>query len=75
MTLEEKKEFDEAQAIELNNVLTSSAVRARTSSELQNLDYSRLMRMRWVLTRKSTGTAKARLVVLAGLSAAEFDHR
>ena len=64
LSLEEKKEFDEAQAIELSNVLTSAAVRALTTSELKDLDYARVMRMRWVLTRKSSGTAKARLVVL-----------
>ena len=64
LSLEEKKEFDEAQAIELSNVLTSAAVRALTTSELKDLDYARVMRVRWVLTRKSSGTAKARLVVL-----------
>ena len=61
---EEKVEFDEAQAIELKNVLSSAAVRALTRSELQGIDPARVMNMRWVLTRKSSGTAKARLVVL-----------
>ena len=64
LTLGEKKLFDEAQAIELNNVLTSSAVRNLTRSELDGVDYSKVMSMRWVLTWKATGTAKARLVVL-----------
>ena len=64
MSLEEKHEFDEAQAVELNNVLTSAAVRALSQWEIQGLDYNKVMRMRWVLTRKNSGAAKARLVVL-----------
>ena len=58
---EEKVEFDEAQAVELNNVLTSAAVRALSQSEHKGLDYNKVMRMRWVLTRKNSGAAKARL--------------
>ena len=61
---EEKLEFDEAQAVELSNVLSSAAVRALAMSETKDLDYSKVMKMRWVLTRKNSGTAKARLVVL-----------
>ena len=64
LALEQKKEFDEAQAIELSDVLNSAAARALTKSELEDVDYSKVMSMRWVLTWKSTGKAKARLVVL-----------
>ena len=64
LSQEEKVEFDEAQAIELKNVLSSAAVRALTRSELQGIDPARVVNMRWALTRKSSGTAKARLVVL-----------
>ena len=64
LSYEEKLEFDEAQAVELSNVLSSAAVRALALSETKDLDYSKVMKMRWVLTRKNSGTAKARLVVL-----------
>ena len=64
LTYEEKLEYDEAQAVELSNVLSSAAVRALVMSETKDLDYSKVMKMRWVLTRKNSGTAKARLVVL-----------
>ena len=64
LTLAEKQEYDEAQAVEVTNVVRERAARALSAQELQGLDLSRVMSMRWVLTRKSSGTAKARLVVL-----------
>ena len=60
----EKLEYDEAQAIEVSNIVREQAVRALTSSELKEVGRSRVMGMRWVLTRKSSGAAKSRLVVL-----------
>ena len=64
MSLAEKKEFDLAMAKELSQVAISKALRNLKPDELHGLDKSKLMKMRWVLTRKSDGTAKARLVVL-----------
>ena len=40
------------------------AVRALSAQELASVDRSKVVAMRWVLTRKQTGAAKARLVVL-----------
>ena len=60
LPIERKQDFDTAQAKELSNVMTSKALRALTT-----LDHRKLvMNMRWVLTTKSSGLAKARLVVL-----------
>jgi hypothetical protein len=64
MTLDEKKEFDLAEAKGISNVIVSKALRNLTPDELKKLDAGRVMSMRWVLTRKSSGDAKARLVVL-----------
>ena len=51
-------------AKELSNVIISKALRRLSKEELKSLDRKRLLSMRWVLTRKSDGSAKARLVVL-----------
>ena len=64
----EKKEFDLAMAKELSQVSISRALRNLTEEEHARLDPAQLMQMRWVLTRKGDGSAKARLVVL-GLQA------
>ena len=64
LSMDRKKDFDLAQAKELSQVLTSRALRSLTKSEEINLDKSAVMNMRWVLTTKSGGMAKARLVVL-----------
>ena len=64
LPLSEKQEFDLAHAKELNQVAISGALRNLTKKELAKLDPAKVMQMRWVLTRKSTGLAKARLVVL-----------
>eukprot|EP00435_Cladocopium_sp_Y103_P047941 s1625_g14.t1 len=64
LPLSEKKEFDVAQAKEISNVVISKALRNLTKEELDKLDEKRVMSMRWVLTRKTDGTAKARLVIL-----------
>eukprot|EP00439_Symbiodinium_sp_Y106_P046021 s3318_g5.t2 len=64
LTLEQKHGYDEAQAKEISNVLKTMAVRALSASELKNVSYDRVMKMRWVLTTKSTGLEKARLVIL-----------
>ena len=64
MSLEEKKQFDLAQAKELSNVLGAKALRSLTSQEMENLDPKTVASMRWVLTVKGDGTPKARLVVL-----------
>ena len=64
LPLAKKKEFDLAQAKELSQVMTSKALRSLTRSEELSLDRSKVMAMRWVLTFKSSGVAKARLVVL-----------
>ena len=62
--LDQKKEFDIAQAKEISNVIVSKALRNLTPKELKELNPGSIMSMQWVLTRKSTGDAKARLVVL-----------
>ncbi|OLQ07002.1 putative ribosome biogenesis protein RLP24 [Symbiodinium microadriaticum] len=59
LSLEEKREYDEAQAIEVTNVVREAAVRALTAQELCELEWGKVMSMRWVLTRKSDGRAKA----------------
>ena len=64
LTLDQKKEFDIAQAKEISNVIVSKALRNLTPKELKDLNPGAIMSMRWVLTRKQTGDAKARLVVL-----------
>ena len=64
LTLDQKKEFDAAQAKELSNVMASKALRSLTSQERKKLDYRSVASMRWALTTRSDGTAKARLVVL-----------
>ena len=64
MSLEQKGQFDLAQAKELNNVVSSKALRALRKAEHLELDHRRVMTMRWVLTTKQDGSAKARLVVL-----------
>ena len=64
LTLEQKKEFDMAMAKEISNVTISKALRDLSPEERGKLDPKQVMAMRWVLTRKSDGTAKARLVVL-----------
>ena len=64
LPLEKKKEFDLAQAKELAQVATPRALRNLTQSELATLDPKKVMNMRWVLTTKQSGQAKARLVVL-----------
>ena len=46
-------------------VSASKALRSLTSQEVEGLDPSTVARMRWVLTVKSDGAAKARLVILA----------
>ena len=66
LSLEEKKRFDLAQAKELSNVLSAKALRSLTSQELESLDPSTVASMLWVLTVKSDGTSKARLVVVLG---------
>ena len=53
-----------AQAKELSNVLQSKALRGLTKQEKLNLDPKRCVKMRWVLTTKADGSAKARLVIL-----------
>ena len=64
MTMEQKQNYDLAMAKELSNVLSSKALRSLTAQEYLNLDFKKVMQMRWVLTMKSDGTSKARLVVL-----------
>ncbi|CAE7892802.1 RE2, partial [Symbiodinium necroappetens] len=64
LTLDKKKEFDGAMAKEISNVIRNCAVRALAAKEKEKLDIRRIMKMRWVLTFKSDGRAKARLVVL-----------
>lgn len=73
LSQKEKLEFDEAQAKELSQVLQSKAVRSLTCQEFAELDERTVMGMRWVLTTKSTGAAKARLVVL-GYQAPGVEH-
>ena len=64
MPLEQKYQFDEAQCRELSQVLTSKAVRSLSQQEELKVDHSKVMSMRWVMTVKAGGDAKARLVVL-----------
>ena len=64
LPLSEKKEFDMAMAKEISNVVISRALRDLTPEENQKLNKRKVMQMRWVLTRKGDGSAKARLVVL-----------
>ena len=60
MSLDEKYKFD-------------LSLRSLTSQEWDDLDYSRVASMRWVLTVKSEGTSKASLVVL-GLQMPDIEH-
>ena len=53
-----------AQAKELSNLLQAKALRTLTWQEWAELDYKKIMGTGWVLTSKSDGTAKSRLVVL-----------
>ena len=64
LSLEQKKEFDGAMAKEISNVIRNCAVRALSAKEQGKLDIRRIMKMRRVLTFKSDGRSKARLVVL-----------
>eukprot|EP00913_Durusdinium_trenchii_P009211 g8659.t1 len=64
LPLHEKKEYDLAMAKELSQVAISRALRNLTAQEEMKVTPEQLMKMRWVLTRKSDGSAKARLVVL-----------
>ena len=64
LSLDRKQDFDLAQAKELSNVLQARALRLLTEQEWKSLDRKKVMGMRWVLTTKSGGDAKARLVVL-----------
>ena len=64
LSLDRKQDFDLAQAKELSNVLQARALRLLTDQEWKSLDRKKVMGMRWVLTTKSGGDAKARLVVL-----------
>ena len=64
MSLEQRGHFDLAQAKELNNVVSSKALRALTKTEHLELDHRKVMTMRWVSTTKQDGSAKAHLVVL-----------
>ena len=73
MDLEEKHKFDLSMAKELSNVLSSKALRSLTSQEWDDLDYNKVASMRWVLTVKSDGSAKARLVVL-GFQMPDIEH-
>ena len=73
MDLEEKHKFDMSMAKELSNVLSSKALRSLTSQEWDDLDYNKVASMRWVLTVKSDGSAKARLVVL-GFQMPDIEH-
>ena len=49
---------------EISNVIASKALRNLSPKELKQLNPGSIMQMRWVLTRKQSGDAKARLVVL-----------
>ena len=60
LSLDRKKDFDVAQAQELTNVMQSKALRSLTKDEHLRLNPRRCMQMRWVLTTKSSGQAKAR---------------
>ena len=60
LTEQKKKEFDEAKEAEISQWLRNEAVR-RASTEV---DSARCIRMRWVLTLKEAGKAKARIVLL-----------
>ena len=64
LSISEKQKFDLSQAKELSNVLQSRALRALTAQEWKDFSPASAMQMRWVLTTKSDGTAKSRLVVL-----------
>ncbi|CAE7194809.1 GIP [Symbiodinium natans] len=64
LTQPQKEEYDEAMSIEVSNVIRERAARALTAQEICDLDYNKIMNMRWVLTRKASGAPKARLVVL-----------
>ena len=64
LSLDQKRNFDEAQAKELSNVLQAKALRSLTQQEWATFDPKQAMQMRWVLTTKTDDSAKARLVVL-----------
>ena len=64
LPLEEKKQFDLAQAKELSQVATSGALRSLTKEEELQVNPEQIMKMRWVMTWKGNQMAKARLVIL-----------
>ena len=64
LPMKHKQEFDVAMAKEISNVIISKALRDLNNAELSKLNPRQVMSMRWVLTRKASGDAKARLVVL-----------
>eukprot|EP00435_Cladocopium_sp_Y103_P013234 s2397_g3.t1 len=72
MPLEQKYQFDEAQCRELSQVLTAKAVRSLSQQEELKVDPAKLMAMRWVMTVKAGGEAKARLVDLYVRAPAEL---
>ena len=63
-----KMDYDLAQAKELAQVAQSQALRNLTKAELKEFDPDKCMNMRWVLTQKGDGSAKARLVASPTLS-------
>ena len=60
LTEQKKEEFDEAKEAEISQWLRNEAAR-RASTEV---DSARCIRVRWVLTLKETGKAKASIVLL-----------
>lgn len=51
---DERKNFDESMAVERSNVLRSAAQRSLNKEEKDRVTPAQAMKMRWVLTCKST---------------------
>ena len=60
LSVEEVRKFDGAKSVEVNNWIREGACRAAAGY----VPASRIMRMRWVLTYKQSGAAKARIVII-----------
>ena len=68
---EEVAKFKEAKNVEVQNWIRDQACRAATG----HVPKGRIMRMRWILTYKDTGKAKAGRIVVLGFQDPDLEHR
>jgi hypothetical protein len=63
-TCEEKEEFEQAMTRWIDNRIHYQATKVFRAKDAHDVDDSSKMKMRWILTRKESRAAKARMVVL-----------